>query len=731
MPIADDEDIARARQAADVAKSIQKNKTSKPTEKEKAAATAATVAAGGKSTDPKNRLPGETASEANARITAGYKELLAKPVLSEDAINAGAKVRFVRVGEGGQGEYTVVTPVNYKGPSIITTKWTEGIIPSTGKYTSGTTLGVQSTGTGTYTKVGGANPIVGTSTVGVGVSTTGTLTNDLWTESDKILRTATSFDDAIAKAVLLAKTLPDNIFGNRYDESTGKLLPASMAQKVETILAQMGTTAKTRQSTTLEGSVQRQLADRLTNNPGLMAAVAKGLSNDPSSWMYKPGQTFTRGDMTYWVIDPTKTNLSKEELDKIRATNEGRVNIVNPITGNVMEFDPNDGRIFGLGAGPTSTTRFNGDLISEGYNTPGKSWVTNPDGTITYLDGPNAGKTVANPNVGTANMPYYGGGSFTDMPYNGENFGTQNMGYGQDLTNSNLYNANQYAALQERKSAYNLLYNEFNKYGLGSLVEGIKGLIQENVSPSEFAIRLQDTEAYKKRFAANQDRIKQGLRALTPAEYIGLEDQYQNIMRNYGLPASYWSKDSMGTQAGFNKFIANDVSAAELEDRIATAQKRVINADVNVKDALRSFYPDITDADILAYTLDPTNALENIKRKVTAAEIGGAALGQGLGTTRASAEDLAKYGITKAQAQQGYGAIAEFLPTATKLGDIYSQQGLGAYDQATAEKEVFGTAGAADAARKRKKLSQLEQAAFSGQAGTAQGALARDRAGSI
>jgi hypothetical protein len=122
------------------------------------AATAKVVAAGGKSTDPANRLPGESASAANARITAGYKEMLAKPVLSTEAKDAGASVQFVRVGSGGQGEYTVVTPVGYQGPDIKTTDWTAGIIPSTGKYTSGTTLGVMSDGKGGYTTVGGTPP---------------------------------------------------------------------------------------------------------------------------------------------------------------------------------------------------------------------------------------------------------------------------------------------------------------------------------------------------------------------------------------------------------------------------------------------------------------------------------------------------------------------------------------------------------------------------------------------
>ena len=285
------------------------------------------------------------------------------------------------------------------------------------------------------------------------------------------------------------------------------------------------------------------------------------------------------------------------------------------------------------------------------------------------------------------------------------------------------------ANLKQGQSAYDLLYSEFSKYGLGSLVEPLKNLVISGASPAEFALQLQNTDAYKQRFAANQDRISKGLRALSPAEYIGLEDQYQNIMRNYGLPESYWSKDGMGTQSGFSKFIANDVSAAELEDRIATAQKRVLNADVNVMDALKQFYPDITKGDILAYALDPSNALENIKRKVTAAEIGGAALQQGLGTNVSRAEELAQYGVTKTQAQQGYGTIGEFLPTASFLGDVYEKQGLGSYDQKTAESEVFTTSGSAEAAKKRKKLASLEQASFSAQSGTSQGAFARERAG--
>jgi len=284
-------------------------------------------------------------------------------------------------------------------------------------------------------------------------------------------------------------------------------------------------------------------------------------------------------------------------------------------------------------------------------------------------------------------------------------------------------------AWNERKSAYDLLYSEFNKYGLATLVTPLKDLIQQGVSPSEFTIQLRNTPQYQKRFAANAKRTQNGLAALSEAEYIGLEDQYQNIMRNYGLPDQYYARGELGTQPGFEQFIGNDVSPTELEDRIQTAERRVRFANPEVGIALKTFYPDITNGDVLAYALDPKTALESLKRRITAAEVGSSAVAMGLATNVTDAEYLARYGVTKAQAQQGYQTISSFLPRAQQLSDIYSTQGVNPYTQATAEKEVFGVPGAADAAAQRKKIAGLETAAFSGSSGAAGGALARERAG--
>lgn len=279
-----------------------------------------------------------------------------------------------------------------------------------------------------------------------------------------------------------------------------------------------------------------------------------------------------------------------------------------------------------------------------------------------------------------------------------------------------------------RQSAFDILRGQFAQYGLEALVDPLQNLIQENVSPAEFAIRLRQTEPYKKRFAANAARIGKGLRALSEGEYLTLEDSYQGIMRNYGLPASYYAKGDLGRQEGFEKFIAGDVSPAELEERVLTAQNRVINAPPQVKDALRQFYPDINNSDILAYTLDPEKGLADIKRKVTAAEIGGAALGAGLAANVGRAEELARFGVTAERAREGYQAAVPLIERGSQLAGFYNES---PYTQTTAEEELFGLTYAPEATAKRKRLTALEQSSFAGQSGMTGGALSRDRAGSF
>jgi len=136
--------------AANEARLAAAAKAAKPlTQAEIDAKTAAVVAAGGKSTDRANRLPGETASQANARITAAYKAQ-AKPELTQEGKAAGATIEFVRTGAGGVGTYKEVFPIGTPIPETRTT--TSGnVYDAQGNLVSGS--GLKSTQTSSTGKV--------------------------------------------------------------------------------------------------------------------------------------------------------------------------------------------------------------------------------------------------------------------------------------------------------------------------------------------------------------------------------------------------------------------------------------------------------------------------------------------------------------------------------------------------------------------------------------------------
>ena len=270
----------------------------------------------------------------------------------------------------------------------------------------------------------------------------------------------------------------------------------------------------------------------------------------------------------------------------------------------------------------------------------------------------------------------------------------------------------------ERRDAFALLEELFRSYGLEELVPVIKGYMQSDVGANEAKVLLKQNPIYQARFNGNQLRIAKGLNALSESAYLALENDYTETLSAYGLSDYFGSvTDATSRKArttAISNVIGGDISAVEFKDRIKTAVGRVRDADAGTKDAFRSLY-NVTDTDLVKYFLDPKTGSEQLKQKVTAAEISGAALNAGLGlTSLGTAEELAKLGITKAAAQVGYSNIAEYLPRTTTLGQIYDETGI-QYTKATGEEEEFK--GLASAKRKRQQLKELETGAFSGSSG--------------
>jgi len=285
--------------------------------------------------------------------------------------------------------------------------------------------------------------------------------------------------------------------------------------------------------------------------------------------------------------------------------------------------------------------------------------------------------------------------------------------------------AENYAKLQrekeqdiQRQSIMDIVSERFKRYNLTTLLPTIKRLAQEGATEATITFALQESEDYKRRFAANEARAKKGLQVLDPASYLNAEDKYRQYLRDYGLK-------QFDTDDYVRKFIENDTSVTELSNRINIAATRIQNADPAVKAMLRDYYK-LDDNQLLAYVLDPESQIAEVQRRATAGEIGAAAGRQGIRTGVDVAEQLARQGINQQAAQRGYATIANILPQAEKLSNIYGNA-LEGYGLAEAEQEVFNSL--ASAQRKRQRLVEREIGAFGGQSGVGRTALGRQTGG--
>ena len=268
-----------------------------------------------------------------------------------------------------------------------------------------------------------------------------------------------------------------------------------------------------------------------------------------------------------------------------------------------------------------------------------------------------------------------------------------------------------------------------SSYGLGDLSGAVTEAVQKGYTSDTIQLIMQDPNskdplavAFQTRFSANKVRAAAGKAVLSPGEYLAAERSYTQVLQSYGV-------SSMATKDKLSSFISNDISAAEVADRVGIAIDRVKNADPFVKAALAEYYPSLNQADIVSAVLDPVEGLPALKRKVQIAEIGGAAAIQGLKTGLGSmsgmaaglenvttgalgAEALASFGITQEEARKGYQTVAGIAPRAEFLSSISGGED---YTRLQAEQEAF--LGLASAKRARESLTAQEEGRFKGQSG--------------
>lgn len=254
-----------------------------------------------------------------------------------------------------------------------------------------------------------------------------------------------------------------------------------------------------------------------------------------------------------------------------------------------------------------------------------------------------------------------------------------------------------------QRDAATALIDLFNQYGLGSLAGKIVDYVKQGFSTDTMSVMLQQTPEYQKRFAGNAIRQKQGLPVLSPAEYIATERQYRQVMSAAGMPKGFYDQTS-----DFTKFIGNDMSPSELNDRVKSWQD-VAQSDKATTDELRRLYG-MSSSDYAAYLMDPARATPLLQEQARAVTFAAAADRHGYTITKGLAEQYGggAYDVSAQDAEKGFATIQEVQAKTDELAKLYH---LGGYSVQDAADEVFG--GSATQADKRQKANNAEKATFS------------------
>lgn len=257
------------------------------------------------------------------------------------------------------------------------------------------------------------------------------------------------------------------------------------------------------------------------------------------------------------------------------------------------------------------------------------------------------------------------------------------------------------------------------EFGLEGLIGNLDTAIQDD--PDQFsgpyAINavfraVRDTPQYKTRFRGLELRKQRGLRPITEQDYLTIEKEFQDVLRNNGMPKGFYD-----SQEDFANFIGNDVRSDELNNRIQSGYRAVMETEPGTKEELKRLYG-LNDSDIAAFLIDPTRFQQTeAVKKAEAARRANAAREQGLQLTAAQSEELVARGVGQSTAQQGFAEIAQTQELFRPMAE--GEQAIGVQEQIAG---TFGTnAAAAQRIASRRRQRQAEFEAGGGLVETQQG----------
>lgn len=261
------------------------------------------------------------------------------------------------------------------------------------------------------------------------------------------------------------------------------------------------------------------------------------------------------------------------------------------------------------------------------------------------------------------------------------------------------------AASAEGQSAHAIITQTLNEFGLGGLAGWAWEQYVNGAPTSQIMLDLKQRPEYKSRFAGMAGLQAKG-RAISEAEYIGLERGYAQALRSYGLPEQFYDDPS-----DFSRLIEGEVSAREFEQRLEARAKVVATSPLGalMREELATKYG-VTDAAglTLAYWIDPDRGQDIIMRQVMAAEAAAVSRDTGFGgLSTEQAEKVGALGLNEGQLRDTFGNLAGM--------DEFTRALPGQNDSVTRDDLLDASfTGDAEARKKVEKVARTRTAEFQG-----------------
>jgi hypothetical protein len=242
--------------------------------------------------------------------------------------------------------------------------------------------------------------------------------------------------------------------------------------------------------------------------------------------------------------------------------------------------------------------------------------------------------------------------------------------------------------------------------------------------PTLYDLLLTDTQSpelagFRDRFsvylAQRNDAIANGTvpQFSNLSEYVQTEKSYVDILRSKPAFAD------LATDVNIKQFISGNVSVDEVQARIDNAYYAISTADQALKDQIKEQFPSLNNDDLAKSLVTGNTDSVQQKIKFSAAGIAASAKVAGI-KAQSNLEDLAKQGVTRKSALEGFQKVAR-----ERTGIERAARAFGGKAPTQMELESEALLGTESASAKR--LRSQARAQFAGQSGIVTGSLGRKK----